>query len=298
MKASQSQFLEFFSAWAQAQPLVRAALITSTFALPGADPDILSDYDIVLILQDVRPFYASRAWLNAFGKVLALYRDPLQEVDGFQESGYVIQFNGGLKIDFTLLECGKLRQIAQADALPDEYDAGYRVLLDKDGLSAGMRPPSYRAYIPTPPAYDKYIEMIENFFLESGYAAKYLWRDDLMGLKFILDYCMKQEHLLPLLEWHAECQHGWNLKTGPHGRGLKQWLRADLWAALEATYSGPGLQENWQTLERMIALMSKTAREVGACLGYAYPQEMETEARAYIELVRRLPRGAQSIDEK
>ncbi len=288
LDTSENQILPLLLAWGQANPLVRAMLITSTRAVPNTVPDILSDYDVVLALDDVQPFYAQRDWLSAFGTVLALFRDPLESQDGFLHSGYVIQFVGGLKIDFTLWQPGKLRQVAAAVPLPDEFDAGYCVLLDKDGLTAGMAAPTYRAYIPTHPLESKYIEMIENFYLETGYAAKYLWRGDLMGAKFILESCMKQEHLLPMLEWHVECAHGWNLKTGPHGRGMQKWLRPDLWAALQATYSGADLEENWQTLERMIGLMRKTALDVGACLGYAYPELIEQRARQYVQQVKEL----------
>lgn len=288
MHTQENEIYPLLREWVQANPLVRAMLITSTRALPNTTADILSDYDVVLALQDVQPFYAERGWLSAFGTVLALYRDPLQSVDGFVEAGYVVQFVDGLKIDFTLLECGKLGQIAAAEHLPDEFDAGYRILLDKDNLTSGMPAPTYRAYIPTRPPESRYIFMLENFYLETGYAAKYLWRGDLMGAKFILDFSMKQEHLLPMLEWHVECAHAWALKTGPHGRGMQKWLRPDLWTALEGTYSGAGLAENWQSLERMIALMRKTALEVGACLGYAYPEEMEQRARAYVEQVKAL----------
>jgi aminoglycoside 6-adenylyltransferase len=186
-----------------------------------------------------------------------------------------------------------LRQVAAAEQLPDEFDAGYRILLDKDGLTEGMKPPTYQAYIPRRPAESKYIEMIENFFLETGYTAKYLWRDDPMAAKFILDTCMKLEHLLPMLEWHVECAHNWSLKTGPHGRGMKKWLRPDLWAQLEATYSGAGLEENWETLDRMIVLMRTVALEVGQCLGYVYPEEIEQRARVYIEQVKNMPRDTQ-----
>lgn len=293
MNPNEKEFYPLIIAWAQANPLVRAMLITSTRALPNTTPDILSDYDIVLALEDIHPFHADRGWLSAFGSVLALYRDPIETMGGFLQSGYVIQFEGGLKIDFTLWECGMLRQVAAAGQLPDEFDAGYLILLDKDGLTEGMRPPTYRAYIPKPPAESKFIEMIENFFLETGYVAKYLWRDDPMAAKFILDYCMKQEHLLPMLEWHVECAHNWSLKTGPHGRGMKKWLRADLWTQLERTYTGAALEENWETLDRMIVLMRTTALEVGQCLGYTYPDEMEQRARVYVEQVKHLPRETQ-----
>ena len=49
---------------------MRAALLTSTLAVPGAKVDIFSDFDLILILSDVQPFFQDRAWLEDFGHVL------------------------------------------------------------------------------------------------------------------------------------------------------------------------------------------------------------------------------------
>ena len=208
--------------WADDQPLVRALILTSTLAIPGA-ADILSDYDVILAVNDIRPFYDDRAWLEAFGPLLAVYRDPLVPYLGLTTSAYVVQYESGLKIDFTLWPVEVLRELAAMPELLDELDAGYRILLDKDHLTDGLKPPTYRAYIPKPPAEDEFLKAIEEFFLEAVYVAKYLWRDDVMAAKHILDAMMKQEQLRPMLEWQVEIDHGWSVKPGPYGRRLKQW---------------------------------------------------------------------------
>lgn len=270
-----------FIAWAQQQEAVRAMILTSTRAVPGAALDALSDYDILLALTDIRPFHDSRDWLGDFGPVLAVYRDPIQLEDGLETSAYVTQYENGLKIDFSLWPVERLRRVAAAPQLPDEFDAGYRVLLDKDGLTAGLKPPTYKAYIPKPPSEAEYHERVELLFHEATYVAKYLWRDDLMAAKFTLDHMMKQEDLLPMLEWHLEVEHGWSVKTGPYGRRLKKWLRPDLWAELEGTYAGAGLAENWEAMCRTIALFRRVALEVGERLGYAYPHDLDRDAETF-----------------
>jgi aminoglycoside 6-adenylyltransferase len=290
-QSEKEEFIPSFLRWAEGQPLVRAALLTSTLAIPGADVDILSDFDVILILSDVRPFFEDWSWLGDFGTVLAKYCDPLESRDGFLKSGNVTQYENGLKIDFTLWPVGLLQKIAAAPALPDELDAGYRVLLDKDQLTRDLTAPTYRGYIPSPPTEAEYLRRIEEFFLDTGYTAKYLWRGDQMAAKTLLDYFVKDEHLRPMLEWHMEIKHQWSLKPGLHGRGLQKWLRGDLWAELGDTYTGFGVEENWQALDRTIALMRKVAQEVGAHLGYAYPAELDRRAVGYVKAVKNLPRS-------
>lgn len=293
---SQEKVIERLVDWAEREPCVRAMILTSSRAIPGAPLDALSDYDILLALSEVGPFFESREWLEAFGHVLVLYRDPLQAKGGHETSCYVTQYESGLKIDFCLWPVGLLQEVAAAPALPVELDAGYRVLLDKDRLTDGLGPPTYLGYIPAPPTEPEYWTRVELLFHEATYVAKYLWRDDLVAAKQILDGTLKQEDLLPMLVWLMELDHGWRVKPGPYGRRLKKWLRPELWAELESTYAGAGLEENWEAMFRTIALFRRAAVEVGQRLGYAYPYELDRRAVAYLERVRHLERGAQSLE--
>lgn len=272
--------------WGASQPLVRAMLLTSTRAVPGAEPDLFSDYDIILALIDVQPFCASREWLAAFGTVLVMYQDPLTTVDGYPQSGNVVQFEEGLKIDFSLWQQEYLVQLAAQPELPEELDAGYRVLLDKDGLTRGLQEPTYQAYYPTPPTQEQYLEAIEDSFLVATYVAKYLWRNDRLAARFIFDTFLKDEHLRPMLEWLVELEQNWSVKPGLHGRKLQRWLRPELWAALESTYTGLGYEESWGALENALALLRKAAQEVGTRLGYAYPAEMERRVQIYLQKIK------------
>ncbi len=281
--------------WAYSQDLIRAVILTSSRAIPHASVDLFSDYDVILVSRSIEPFYADRAWLEVFGPVLAVYRDPLIDEKGLKRSAYVVQYENSLKIDFNLWPIELLERVSSSEQLPVEFDAGYRVLVDKDDLTTQLKHPTYSGYIPVPPAEAHYMELMEGFFLDTTYVAKFLWRDDIMAAKHILDHSLKQEHLRPMLEWHAEIDHQWTLKPGPYGRRLKQYLRPDLWAELEGTYTGAGLMENWEALFRTIALMRRVATVVGKHLGFTYPEELEQRVVTYLKKVQQLDRNAQSF---
>ena len=272
--------------WADEQQLIRAVILTSSRAIPHAALDLFSDYDVILVLQSIEPFYVDRSWVGVFGPVLTVYRNPLIEDHGQQRSAYVVQYETGLKIDFNLWPVELLQQITSSERLPPEFDAGYKILVDKDGLTTALTAPTYAAYIPTPPSETHYLELIESFFLDTTYVAKFLWRDDMMAAKHILDHSLKQEHLRPMLEWDAEIDHQWKLKPGPYGRRLKQHVRADLWAELESTYCGLEIEENWEALFRTIALMRRVATDVGQHLGYTYPKELDQRVMDYLSRVK------------
>ena len=173
--------------WAERKESIRAMLLTSTRAVPvpNAPVDDFSDYDVVLIVKDIHPFHEERSWLGDFGEVLVAYWDPIYpDLDfGIEKFGNVTQYADGLKIDFTLCAVEWLRRIVQALTLPAELDAGYRILLDKDALTEGMKSPTYGAYIPVPPTEIDYQTMINDFFSDAPYVAKCLLRGELLPVK-------------------------------------------------------------------------------------------------------------------
>jgi aminoglycoside 6-adenylyltransferase len=278
--------------WATARNPIRAVLLTSTRAIPDAPIDALSDYDVILIVQDVQPFVTDRRWLNDFGDVLVAYWDPLhpEPVFGIEQCGNVTQFADGLKIDFTLWPVALFQQIIAAPVLPAELDAGYRVLLDKDHLTATMCSPTGTAYVPTPPTLTTYQTLINDFLSDAPYVAKFLWRDDLLPAKWCLDYDMKHNYLRQLLEWRMEIDHGWSVPAGLLGKGLKKRLAPDVWAQVEQTYVGARLADNRDALAHTMALFRQVAVEVGEHLGYAYPHDLHQRVSAYVDQIKQLER--------
>ena len=281
--------------WAERRASVRAVLLTSTRTHPGVTVDLFSDYDVILVVTDIRPFFEDRAWLGDFGEVLVVYRDPIKIEYGGPRFAYITQYEQGTKIDFTLWSVDIPPQIAREPELPDELDVGYLVLLDKEGLCDGFKPPTFTAYIPSPPTEASYHNLIEEFFHEATYVAKHLWRGDLMAAKYNLDQMMKLDNLRVMLEWLIETEHNWSLKPGACGKGLQKHLPPELGRELEATYVGPGTRENWDALFRTIALFRRVAIQVGDCLGHAYLDDLDRRVVAYLHKVENLDPEAESL---
>ncbi len=270
--------------WAAPQDAVRALLLTSTRAIPGAAVDARSDYDVILVARDIRPFAVERGWVADFGAVLVDHWNPIRRdpATGIAVAGNVVQYAEGPKIDFTLWPVALLAQHGCAPALPDELDGGYRILLDKDGAAAGLRPPTYRAHIPAKPAAAEYQALVREFFNDAPYVAKYLWRGELLPAKWCLDHHMKHVYLRRMLEWRMECDHGWAVPVRTLGKGLVRRLPADLRARLAATYAGGGMAENWAALFLTLALFRDVADAVAVDLGYRYPLDLDERVTAYV----------------
>ncbi len=286
---TETEVLDKVVAWAKARPDIRAVIITSTRARPGGPVDMLSDYDIILAVTDVQGFVKDDAWIREYGRLMVLWGDH-HELHGLKTYFRGAIYADFVKIDWSIWPVALLERIAAEPSLPDVLDVGYRVLLDKDALTAGWQPPSYRAHIPARPTESEYLAVVEEFWWTSTYVAKSLWRDELVFARFCLDQDMRLGVGRKMLEWRIELDHNWSVKPGVLGRGLKKLLPADIWEELEATYTGPDLEENWGALFRLAALFRRVATEVGQAMGYAYPMGIDAEVSAYLERVRDMAR--------
>ena len=274
-------------AWGQKHPSIRALILTSSRARADDTVDLLSDYDLIVAVSDTAAFTASHEWTSAYGRPLARWGDR-SELYGLTKHFLGVVYSDGVKVDYTVWPDSLLDRVAEAEALPEELDVGYRVLLDKDGRTSGWAAPAYRAHIPAPPTEAEYRALIEEFWWDTSYVAKALWRGEVAFAKFVLDYDAKHIALRRILEWRIELDHDWSLRPGAYGRGLERLLSADISAELASTYVGTAVGDNWEALFRTTALFRRVATEVGDALGYAYPKDVDEGVSAHLDDVRRL----------
>ncbi len=280
--------IELLIRWAQARDDVRALIVTSTRAIPGAHLDAYSDYDVIAVVRDVRSMVEDTRWQADFGEVLIAYWDGVgtNPATGAESVSSVTQYVNGLKIDLTLWSSQQFTDATSRAKPYAELDAGHQVLLDKDGLTANLPAPSYQAYVSRRPDDVTYRRLITDFLIGVPYVAKSLLRDELLPAKWVLDFDMRFNYLLPMLEWRIQCDHDWSLKAGFLGRGLKARVSADTWHALESTFAGADAEANWEALFAMVGLFGRIAAEVAEALSYRYPEALVVRVTGHARRMR------------
>jgi aminoglycoside 6-adenylyltransferase len=208
----------------------------------------------------------------------------------------MVYFRDGTKMDISLGFLDDLREISLADTLPNGYDVGYRVLVDKDGVTGALRPPTYTAYILKPPTPEQFASRVETFWMESTYVAKYQWRDDIVAAKWRLNG-LTDRYLREMLEWYVAAGRNWTWKPGAIGRGLDKALDPETRAELLACYAGADMEDLWQSLHRGAALYHRTGTHVAKCLGYPYPLDLDRRVTAYHQAIRDMDRQTGTREE-
>jgi aminoglycoside 6-adenylyltransferase len=273
--------------WARSQDPIRAVLLTSSRASTVAHTDALSDFDVVLVVTDPQLLIQDLSWQETIGEVMV--RLPVEnERIGLVHLRMVIHTDG-TKVDYCIMHHQALEARRVAGTLPDNLDVGYRVLLDKDSLTEGLAAPTYSTHIPAKPTQAEFDAVVGEFFWETHYVAKNLWRDELWQAKYSLEMVMKLEMLRKMLEWWLETEHDWTFRPGTLGKGLKAHLPARFWGKLEQTFVGAEINSNWQAMFTTIELFREVALEVAERLELVYPHKLDNQVSDCLDSIKALP---------
>jgi aminoglycoside 6-adenylyltransferase len=276
--------------WAQQRDDVRVVLLTSSRASEIKQPDALSDLDIVLVVKDVLPFLQSVAWQEDIAQVMVCLpvEDDLHNAN--QRSHYrLVFYEGGNKVDYTLMNVELLEHYITTQTLTADLDVGYKVLVDKDNLAVKLKPPTYSAYVAHPPDQQMLDDTVQEFFFESTYVAKNLWRGESWPAHYSLEQVMKQQMLRRVLEWYVSSQQNWTFSPGVLGRGLQNHLSKEMWQALVETFVRLEVGEMWDALFNTITLFRDVSKRVADSLSLHYSQTVDEEVTAYLKQIQMMP---------
>jgi aminoglycoside 6-adenylyltransferase len=288
LATDEQDVLERFLRWIAADARVRAALLTSSRTDPTRISDLLSDYDIALLVRDVPAMAEDERWAESFGVPRLRVRDA-ETLSGAAVQHDMILYGDGTKIDYTLWPAAIAEQIRRDASLPADFDGGYRVLLDKDGLIAGWPAPAHSAYVTTRPTAREFQGLVEEFWFVATYVAKNLWRGEDLTARVLLDQEVKYLVVWRMLDWRIGIDQSWSVAPGFFGRGMARNLDDALWDRYRTTYSGLDAEAIWQDLDQTIVLFRDVASSVARDLGYDYPIALDAEMMRYLEAIRSLP---------
>lgn len=274
--------LDQIMSWAQGNPDVRAVLLTSSLVNPYAPVDDLSDLDVELVFDDMEVYKVSKKWISLFGDPISMIEEEEHSFEG-KHAMKMVLYGDHVKVDFKLYQKSEFLKEIQADELPEDWDVGYRVLVDKDDLTKHIKPPTYQSVMIKKPGEKQFQQLINDFWWDATYVARCLKRDEIFYAKFMSENVIRTDYLVTLLEWYIAQQQNWkNCTTNKHGRLFKKYLSADLWKKVEATFSASTIEANWDALFASTVLVHEIGLELSKKLNFIYPIESENKVRTYL----------------
>jgi aminoglycoside 6-adenylyltransferase len=262
--------------WAQARSDISSLIMTGSRARPDASVDSYSDYDLEIFTTDAERYTSSSDWMRDIGDVWVF----LSTESGRGCPTRLIIFDGGRKVDFSILPISALEETVATQRLDDLYHQGYLALVDKHGLAARLPQPSYSPAARRLPPEEEFRLTVEEFWFEAWHIPKYLARGDLWVVKY-RDWTMK-ELLLRMLEWRAIAENGPGLDVGHIGVRMKEWTRPVIWDRLREAFARFDGTDSHRALLATVALFRDVAIETAERLHYPYPHGMDDSISGYI----------------
>lgn len=267
--------------WSKNNNDIRVVLLTSSLANPLAPVDDLSDLDIEIAFENNTSYISDKSWINLFGNPIAMIEEDENCFDD-KHAMKMILYEDGVKVDFKLYSKTKFVKETQQKELPEDWDIGYKVLIDKDGITQEMQKPTYQVSLIKKPSEVEFRQLLTDFWWDTTYVAKSLVRDEIFYAKFTSEKIIRVEYLIPLIEWYIASEHNWNITTNKYGRLFKKYLSREIWLKIEKTFSGSDLKDNWNALFAMTDLVSKIGKDLTENLNYEYPEKLEKDMRQYL----------------
>ena len=274
--------LERILAIADADPRVRAAILSGSRTDPAAPADRWRDHDLVFVVHDAAPYRADPDWVDVFGERTILQRPDLMgdappPPVGRGGDTWLMLFEDDTRIDLTL------RTVAEMASY--RHDGPARVLFDLDGVVPPPPDPAAPHFVPEPPDAAVFADVCNEFWWVAPYVAKALARGETTYAHHHLDVVLRAQ-LLTVLGWEVAAASGDRRGPGKYGRYLRRELTPEAWARLEATYAGADPDATWDALEAMGALFRDVARGVAARYGFVYPEHDDERVSAHLRRVR------------
>jgi aminoglycoside 6-adenylyltransferase len=256
--------------WAQGNSAIQALVLTGSLARSDGLADALSDIDIELIIDDPNFLMSDSGWLSEIGQLVTVL--PLNPSPEQRWATRLAIYAGGTKVDYTLAGPARLREMASHQKLEPLYERGYRILLDKAGLTVDLPLPGGHASTRTLPSNDAFRASVQEFWFEAAHIPKYLVRDELWLVKQ-RDQTMKAL-LLQMLEWHAVSSRPvdvWHI-----GTQMQQWVDKPAWDELQQAFGRFDALDSIRAFKATVALYSRIAKEVARSAGLEYPVSVES----------------------
>jgi aminoglycoside 6-adenylyltransferase len=280
--------LDLIVSTAQSDERVRADVLNGSRVNPNASRDCFQDFDVIYFVTEKESFLSDPDWIKVYGELMILQLpdemvDPPPNPADKDFYAYLMQFTDGNRIDLTLVPVDRLEKI--------EEDSLTLKLLDKDGILPDYAPPSDSGYLPKPPSARAFADCTNEFWWVCPYAAKGLWRHEIVYAKHVHDVYVR-EQLDKMLAWYVGIRSGFTVSPGKLGKYLEKCLEPELWQLLLCTYADADYEHIWEALLATCDLFRRVAIPVAEHFGFTYPFGDDQRVYAHLQHVRSLPGDA------
>jgi molybdopterin-guanine dinucleotide biosynthesis protein A len=160
------------SDWAAEREDVQALVLVGSQARTDVPADRWSDLDLIFLLDDPTPYTEDASWIEEFGRPVATFLEAT--LDGHWERR--VLYESGEDVDFVLFPVSVLERLEASENAAGLLRRGFRVLVDRVGVSDRLAAIAERPSRVEPPTQDELTELASDFWYHALWTAKKLRR--------------------------------------------------------------------------------------------------------------------------
>lgn len=261
---------------AESSPQIRIVAMNGSRVNKNIEKDAMQDYDIAYIVDDIEYYKNHQSWLEPFGKILMMQRPDDFTLFGQTQSRdyhYLVQFEDGIRIDFTFVSIENLEDYLQEDHLVS-------IILDKDSIISGVLPASDQDYWVRKPSEQSYRDCINEMLWLSFYVVKGIKRHEPI---YAMDHlALMRGMLLQMITWQVGFETEFSLSVGKNYKHLDRYISSSMWEKLLSTYNLSSKEQCVIVLESMLTIFSVVADRVGDYGTFVYDRHEYHDVSTYV----------------
>lgn len=263
--------------WAQSEESIEALVLVGSRGTRQR-VDTLSDYDLAVFCNSSEPFIKSDRWISRIAKVWVWIPESFMCKETLIPTRLVI-FEGGTKVDFAFYPLKMLQSMSQEGLLPQGFDYGYKVLLDKKNLTKNMPQPSGTGCQTPLPSGKEFTNLVREFWFEIYHVAKYIKRHDLWSVKFRMGG-IYDHYLIKMICWNEASKGNATHSLGKH---LSLWVDPKTLKALDNVFGHFDAANSQKALFATIDLFRKLSKDTADRIDQTYPSETDQSLTQFIQ---------------
>jgi aminoglycoside 6-adenylyltransferase len=278
---SETEIKNLLLDFAQKDNRIRAVLLNGSRANPNVKPDILQDFDIVFIIDDLESFISNHSWTDVFGEKI-IFQLPDEMNLGNEDCNrkkvsfsYLMLFKDKNRIDLTLFPLQKFTSHFKLDSLTI-------VWLDKDNLFENVTISNDEDYRIHKPTEKEFLDTCNEFWWVSTYVVKGLLRKEITYAKGMLERVVRPM-FMQVIEWNVGIENNFNVSLGKDDRFLELYITNDFYKKILLTYSNFELEENWKALLVMTEVFQQASNFVADKFGFSINKTEEQNTIIYLK---------------
>lgn len=269
--------------WCPTRPDIQAAIVIGSRGRQPHDADSLSDLDLIFFTLNARQYQEDNTWLKVFGEA---WISSLNFI-GSGDPEWMAYFSPGLKVDFLFVNAAAGQSIGDMlQALPYQQvlERGFRLIYRAEAHADEAVDTSAWTISRTLPSEHEFHRRLSNSLFTADRFVKFSLRNDLWRCQYTYNAELKN-HLLALVEWHAQTTASPTPDLWYDGRNMGAWADERVLAALPRLTPGDELAQHRDALILFFDLLDVLAAETAERLGFTYPGAGQRQMIDHLKMV-------------